>query len=152
MDLELLRKLGEETIYSAKGHFKASDLRRILITWTIWICALINVIGILGFPVTISKYISIAGLLGTVALLLWNNGEGKNYRSRHKSYGEKYLVIHKEIRSYYFQKKNDIEQLELLNKKVQELDNEPKPDIPSIAHRMARNAIEKKGETDNWYK
>jgi len=37
---ELLRKLGEETIYSAKGHFKACDLRRQLVTNTIWIVPL----------------------------------------------------------------------------------------------------------------
>lgn len=48
---ELLRKLGEETIYSAtclrathrqKGHFKACDLRRQLVTYTIWLCATEN--------------------------------------------------------------------------------------------------------------
>lgn len=31
MQKELLQKLGEETIYSAKGHFKACDLRDTLI-------------------------------------------------------------------------------------------------------------------------
>ena len=40
---ELLKKLGEETLYSAKGHFKACDLRRQLITYTIWICAILNI-------------------------------------------------------------------------------------------------------------
>jgi len=45
---ELLRKLGEETIYSAKGHFKACDLRRQLIAYTIWACAAFNVVGVIG--------------------------------------------------------------------------------------------------------
>lgn len=44
---ELLKKLGEETLYSAKGHFKACDLRRQLVTYTIWICALLNIVGML---------------------------------------------------------------------------------------------------------
>ena len=32
---------------TAKGHFKACDLRRQLVTYTIWICALLNIVGML---------------------------------------------------------------------------------------------------------
>ena len=90
MEKELLRKLGEETIYSAKGHFKACDIRRNSITITIWLCAIVNVFGILGFDEITGKAISVIGLLGTISLLLWNEGEGKNYRAKHKEFGEKY--------------------------------------------------------------
>ena len=62
MEKDLLKKLGEETIYSAKGHFKACDLRRQLITYTIWICAFLNVIGIIGINPMVDKIISAVGL------------------------------------------------------------------------------------------
>lgn len=99
---ELLRKLGEETIYSAKGHFKACDLRRQLVTYTIWGCAFLNVVGIIGVHPLADKILSAVGLFGTIALLLWNEGEGKNYRAKHKEAAEKYLALHKEIRTCYF--------------------------------------------------
>jgi hypothetical protein len=50
---ELLRKLGEETIYSAKGHFKVCDLRRKLVTSTLWGCVVLNILGIWGLSPSI---------------------------------------------------------------------------------------------------
>ena len=152
MEKELLKKLGEETIYSAKGHFKSCDIRRNLVTTTIWLCALVNVFGILGLETPISKVISVFGLLGTIALLLWNEGDGKNYRARHKGHGEKYLAIHKEIRACYLLDNCNSQDIKRLSDKVQEIDKENKPDISIIARRWAKKAIEKTGETDNWFK
>ena len=99
---ELLRKLGEETIYSAKGHFKACDIRRQLITFTIWCCAVLNIVGIMGIDPVAGKIFAAVCLFGTIALLIWNEGEGKNYRAKHKEAAEKYLALHKEIRACYF--------------------------------------------------
>jgi DMSO reductase anchor subunit len=73
-----------------------------LITYTIQGCALLNVIGIIGINPTVDKILSSIGLIGMIALLIWNKGEGKNYRAKHKSAAEKYLALHKEIRSCYF--------------------------------------------------
>jgi len=123
MEKDLLKKLGEETIYSAKGHFKACDLRRQLITYTIWICAFLNVIGIIGINPMVDKIISAVGLLGTIALLIWNEGEGKNYRALHKAAAEKYLALHKEIRSCYFLNNINSAQVEELCKKVSKFDS-----------------------------
>ena len=148
---ELLKKLGEETIYSAKSHFKACDIRRNLITITIWICALLTVIALIGIEPTLDKWLSAISLFGLIALLIWNEGEGKNYRAIHKKTGENYLSIHKEIRACFFLDKCNREMLEELNKKVTELDKSTKPEIPGIAKRLAKRAIEKKGETDNWF-
>ena len=152
MEKELLRKLGEETIYSAKGHFKSSDLRRRCITTTIWLCAFVNVMGVVGLEEIISKIISIIGLLGTIALLLWNEGEGKSYRTKHKEFGEKYLAIHKEIRDCYLLNEDNIDLIKSLSDQVRKIDSETKPDIPRIAYKLANRAIERKGETDNWFK
>jgi hypothetical protein len=149
---ELLRKLGEETLYSAKGHFKACDLRRQMITLTIWGCTLLNIIGIIGIHQVLDKWFSTLGLFGTMALLIWNEGEGKNYRAKHKESAEKYLALHKEIRSCFFLNDCNSESIEVLNKQVIEFDKSDKPDIPGFARRWAKKAIENKDpETDNWF-
>jgi hypothetical protein len=149
---ELLRKLGEETIYTAKGHFKACDIRRQLVTFTIWACAVLNVIGIIGISPSVDKWISGLGLFGTIALLIWNEGEGKFYRAKHKEAAEKYLSIHKEIRDYYYLSKFDPEDIKELSEKVRELDLSDRPEISYIARKLAKKSIEKKDpETDNWF-
>jgi len=148
---ELLKRLGEETLYSAKGHFKACDVRRKLFTFTIWLCALINVIGIVGIHPLLDKWLFATGLFGSIALLIWNQGEGKFYRARHKEAGETYLSIHKEIRKHYFMDELKKDDIDLLNQKVIDFDKSDKPEIPGFARMLAKRAIEKKGETDNWF-
>jgi hypothetical protein len=149
---ELLRKLGEETLYSAKGHFKSCDLRRQLITYTIWFCAAINVIAIIVINPVCDKWIAAVGLFGTIALLIWNEGEGKNYRAKHKQAAETYLSLHKEIRSCYFLSECSKEQVEHLSKQVIGFDKSEKPDISGYARRWAKRVIENKDpETDNWF-
>lgn len=148
---ELLKKLGEETIYSAKGHFKASDIRRNLITITIWLCAVLNVVALIGIDLTIDKWLSAIGLFGLIALLIWNQGESKNYRSLHKQAGESYLSLHKEIRACYFLDKCSKETVEEISRKVSDFDKSNRPEIPGIARWRAKKAIEEKEETDNWF-
>lgn len=149
---ELLRKLGEETLHSAKGHFNACDLRRRLVTFTIWGCAIVNIVGVLGTNNSVGQFIASIGLFGTIALLIWNEGEGKNYRAKHKVAAENYLALHKEIRSCYFLDECDKKNVEEINKKVSRFDSSEKPDIPGYARRLAKKAIEKSDpETDNWF-
>ncbi len=149
---QLLRKLGEETIYSAKGHFKACDLRRQLVTYTIWLCAILNVVSVIGINSTADKILAAAGLFGTIALLIWNEGESKNYRSKHKQAGETYLSLHKEIRSCFFISECNKEEVERISKAVIDFDKSDKPEIPGFARRWAKKVIEGKDpETDNWF-
>ncbi len=149
---ELLKKLGAETLYSAKGHFKSSDLRRQLVTLTIWFCVILNIIGIIGVNPTCDKWFAAIGLLGTIALLIWNEGEGKSYRTKHKQAGEIYLSLHKEIRSCFFLSVCSQTEVEELSRKVIEVDKSEKPDISGFARRWAKYSIERKDtETDNWF-
>lgn len=55
LEKELLRKLREETIYSAKGHFKACDLRRKLVTYTIWSYVALNILVVWGVSPSVDK-------------------------------------------------------------------------------------------------
>ena len=147
----LLRKLGQETIYSAKGHFKSSDIRRIQSKWTIVICMILNLLGIIGISGIVDKWLSAFGLLGTFFLFYWDAEEGKDYRARHKEIGEKYLSLHKEIRSCFFLAECSAEDVKKLNEKVILLDQETKPEIPFVARKWAQRAIEDNDETDNWF-
>jgi hypothetical protein len=147
----LLKKMGEETLYTAKGHFKSCDLRRQLVTGTIWICAILNVLSLIGIDINVDKWLAAVSLTGLIALLIWNEGEGKNYRSKHKQAAEIYLSLHKEIRSCYFLKECTDLQVSELSKRVIEFDKSEKPEIPGFARRWAKHSIEKGGETDNWF-
>lgn len=148
---KLLRSLGEETIYSAKGHFKACDVRRTLMTWTIWACMLLNVLGLFIDQPLLNKLFSGFGIVGMIALLMWNEGKGADYRSQHKEVAERYLSLHKEVRAMYFLDKHDAKEIEKLSKKVSDFDSSSKPEIPTVAKYLAKRAIEKTGETDNWF-
>lgn len=147
----LLRKLGQETIYSSKGHFKSADVRRIQSKWVIVICMILNVVGLVGVSTMVDKWLSAIGLLGTFFLFYWDAEEGKEYRSRHKQAGEQYLALHKEIRECYHLTSCDADEVERLSKKVVQLDQASKPDIPFVARKWAQRAIEKNDETDNWF-
>jgi len=148
---ELYFKLGQETIYSAKGHFKSSDIRRNFITGTIWLCMLLNIIALIGIDPHFDRWLSAGALFGTIALLIWNEGEGKDYRYRHRRAGESYLALHKEIRELYLLGPKGKSQLQELSAKVRELDQNDCPPISLIARRWAQYAIEKGDETDNWF-
>lgn len=148
----LIKSLAEETIHSAKGHFKSSDIRRILITFTIWSCTILSVLGMIIEGDEINKWFSAFVLIGSIALLIWNQGEGKDSRAKHKKIGELYLSLHKELRDFYFMEKSNNEELQKLSDRVKELDKSVKPEISFLARKWAQRAIEKSGETDNWYK
>jgi len=149
---KLIKKLAEETLYSSKGHFKSSDIRRMLVTSTIWFCAILSVLGMVIDGKEINKWFSAFGLIGTIGLLIWNEGEEKDYRAKHKKIAEQYLSIHKEIRDFYFLDKNDIDKLQVLSDKVKKIDKQEKPDITFLARKWSQFAIKKNNETDNWYK
>lgn len=147
---ELLRKLGEETLYSAKGHFKACDLRRNLITGVIWSCIVFSLLDLANLFES-DTWLDILGLFGTIAILIWNEGDGKDYKTKQKQIGEKYLVLHKEIRACYFLDECNEDQVKALSDKVTKLDESDRPDIPVFAKWLAKRAIEISGETDNWF-
>lgn len=150
MERDLLRKLGEETIYSAKGHFKACDLRRNLTTLTIWVCVVFSILDIMNI-VQSDIWFDAITLFGAIALLIWNEGESKNYRTQHKAVGEKYLSLHKEIRSLYLLADHSQEAVQKMSERVSKLDKSEKPDIPWLARKWSQKAILKHNETDNWF-
>jgi len=152
MKKELLKQLGEETIYTAKGHFKACDIRRNLVTWTIWLCLVLNLVSLFDIGNKSSKVLSVLGIFGTIALLIWNEGDGKTYKERHRLAGEQYLSLYKEIRDAHILKDNSKEKIKALSEKVRALDLGDRPEISWAARKLAQWAIKKGGETNNWFK
>lgn len=149
---KLVQKLGEDTIYSAKGHFKACDIRRICVTTTIWVCAIINVLGITISSPILCKVLSAVSLFGMIALLIWDSAANKEYCSNHKQMAEKYLALHKDLRAVFYLASLSKEKIEELNYQVNEINQSCKLDIPLFARRLAKKAIEKKdSEVDKWF-
>lgn len=148
---ELLRKIGTETLYSAKGHFKSVDIRRMETKFTIVGCMMLSLAGVIGINQTADKWLSTIGLFFTFLLFYWDAEEGKDYRTHHKKVAELYLALHKEIRSCYFLTTCETDEVKKLSTKVMQLDQSTKPDIPWLARKWAQSAIEKYDETDNWF-
>ena len=149
---KLVQKLGEDTIYSAKGHFKACDIRRVCVTTTIWICAIVSIMGIAISNPILCKVLSVVSLFGMIALLIWDSAANKEYCSNHKQVAEQYLALHKNIRAAFYLEFLSKEKIEELNNQVNEINQSCKWDIPLFARRLAKKAIEKKdSEVDKWF-
>lgn len=151
--IEIIQKLGEDTIYSAKGHFKACDIRRSCMNITIWTCVIVNIVGLIFSNPVLCKIMSSISLFGMIALLIWDSGENKDYRSKHKRAAENYLALHKEIRDIYYSDDITQQDISALSNRVIELNQSCELEIPSFARKRAKKAIENKedSEVDKWY-
>lgn len=127
---KLLRKLGEETLYSAKGHFKACDLRRNLVAVAIWGSGIASILDLMNI-VADDRGFDVVGLLAAIALWIWNQGEGEKYRTKHLKAGEQYLSLHKKIRAAFLLPQATSTQA--LSDEVRKLDQQVKLEIPGAA-------------------
>lgn len=144
----LLRKLAEETIYTSKGHFKACDIRRFLVSLAIWSCAIASVLD-LAFDW--GKSLDIIGLIGAISLLIWNERDGHTFQSRHHQLANDYLALHKEIRELYYSDCITQDATQALSKKVRDTNKKKSIEISFLARKWAQRAIQKGEETDNWF-
>lgn len=148
----MLQDLGRDSIYSAKEHFKASDIRRILIRVCVVGGALLSIVlAVFSIEGLLAKILNVLTLFFMIALLMLERDA--YYCHAHKEWGEKYLAYHKKIemlvKSNADVSNNDVEQY------VKEL-NDLNTNCPCIVNRMARRmgkrSIERKNpETDNWF-
>jgi hypothetical protein len=146
-----LRSVGQETIFTAKGHFKASDWHKLRSLLLLFICLCCDVVGI-AVEGELGKVLNIAGAILTGLLLIWEAQDGKNFRDRHKEAANKYLTLHKDIRKLYRDGPPDEATFEELRKRQRELDEESRPDISWLPRMWAKWSIEKFDETENWWK
>ncbi|GHU89704.1 hypothetical protein FACS1894155_07110 [Bacteroidia bacterium] len=151
---ELVKNWGENTAYAAKSHFKSADLRRhitlILVVVNI-LFAVFSVIQTDIHPVWIRAF-GVISLLASIFILVFESSSGKDIVKKHMYYGEKYLVIHNTLRSLY--SKDDISDMKIkaIEDQLNQLTEEEKPIVSQIGKRIAKRAIEKKGEVTMWWK
>ena len=146
---DLLRKLGLETIYTAKGHFKAGDLRRWLVGVAVWGGVVASLFDILNL-IADDRLFDGLGLLFSMALLIWYQNSGEKEETEHHKAAELFLELHMMIRDAYFGV--DDTETKALSERVRKLNKSKRPKIPRLAYKMARKAITKEdSETDNWF-
>jgi len=148
----LIAQWGESTAYSAKSHFKSADLKK----W--WIKALVTVniifaaVSILELPPSIlNQCLGITSLTASVLILVFESQEDKDVIRQHMTVGNQYLVLHRELQAIYHQTNVTPENVETMRLKMTDLDQSVKPIINQTAKRIAKKAIEQKGEMTNWW-
>jgi hypothetical protein len=151
-----LKRIGAETIYTAKGHFKSADLRRTSIKWTLFICVGLSVISLADFEFIPSKIISAVSLIATILLLMWKQGEEKDFCRNHRKSAEEFLALHKRIRNAYDSKKVSEKDIKELTEEFSSLCRQSdRPPITYWGKFWAKKAIENTNvqdrETDNWF-
>jgi len=153
MNKELIKQWGENTAYSAKSHFKSADLKRIWITSLIIVNIMFAVFSILelGYPL-ITKIFAIISLTASVLLVVYESREGKSTIKRHMNTGDEYLQLHYELQELYHKETISEDEFNVIKKNIKKINELDKPVINQIGKRMAKKAIEKKGEMTKWWK
>lgn len=148
----LIAQWGESTAYSAKSHFKSADLKK----WWIKALVIINIIfaavSILELlPSIVNQSLGIVSLTASVLILVFESQEDKDVVRQHMTVGNQYLVLHRELQAMYHQATVTTEDVNYIRLKLAELDQSVKPIINQTAKRVAKKAIEQKGEMTNWW-
>jgi hypothetical protein len=154
---KLVRDWGEDTAYTAKGHFKAADVKKRQIFILLFINIIFAIVSITDCTFNICpiiiKIFGLISLIASIWLLIDESQEGKNSFREHKNIGEEYLSLHKNLQRLFHKESpitdNEIQEISGCYNSLRKKDQ---PMISSIAHGMATKAIEKKGEMNTWWK
>lgn len=153
MNKELIKQWGENTAYSAKSHFKSSDLKRNWVKVLVIVNILFAVFSLmeLGLPVLI-KIFAVISLIASVLILVYESQEDKNTIKRHMIIGDEYLNIHYKLQELFYKETVNEDEFNSVSKNIKKLNEKDKPIINQIAKKRAKKAIEKKGEMITWWK
>lgn len=155
-DKETIRRRGEDTAYSAKGHFKSADFYKSTMKWLISINILFAVFSIADLGDSdivniITRVLGAVSLMASILILVRQSEDGKNITQRHMEIGEEYLDIHHQLQALYNQETVSKEEFEKVKLRLSRITKKSKPIINQLAIKMARRAIEKKGEMTTWW-
>lgn len=158
---DLLKKIGEETIYTAKGYFKCFDSASIARNALMWL-NLIIMIAVISVSLCCSckgevscccdgwqKALTILSLIDIIFLLYLEGACSNSYLCECHKLANTYLGIHKKVRSLFHSGTGDVAPL---TEEVVQLDSQERPRIHAFARWLAKRAIEKNGEVDLWFK
>jgi hypothetical protein len=150
---ETVEYFGECTAYSAKGHFKSADFRRILIYILVIINIAFSVLSLLDIlGGTTIKIIGVISLIASFLILMYQTKDEADYISNSMKTGEEYLKLHNDIFIMNSRGNLTIKEIEELKDKVNKLNSKKKPSISFIGKYWAKRAIEKSGEMKIWWK
>lgn len=150
---ELMCKIGEESIYTAKGYFKCFDSASVCKNVLLWLNLFLMVasvaLAMFDCCETVGKVLVVTSLVDMVILLYLDGKCSDAYLCDCQKLANAYLSLHKRARSAYFGIEGDSEKID---REMRKLDEQVHPRIHSIARIWAKLAIEKFGEVDLWFK
>lgn len=151
---KIIAQLGESTAYSAKNHFKAADVRRLTTIVLLTVNIIVSVLTLTTFIKcnTVLQLLSVSSLAASIYLLTLEARDGQSNPEKHNSFGNKYLSLHNELFALYHQLSPSKQDVEKVQKKVNELNQTDRPPINPIARWRCKRAIEKNGEMNIWWK
>lgn len=150
---ETIEYFGECTAYSAKGHFKSADLRRILTYLFALTNIVFSIVSLLDIVTpSVAKLLGAACLLASFKLLMYSTKEEADFASNSMKVGEEYLKLHNDILVLYSSGIITHSDLESIKDRVNKLNAQKKPPISFLAKYWAKYAIEKMGEMNTWWK
>jgi len=150
---ETIEYFGECTAYSAKGHFKSADFRRILVYFLVIINIAFSVFSLLDIlGDTTIKIIGVTSLFASFLVLMYQTKDEADYISNSMKAGEEYLKLHNDIFVMHTTGNLTLKEIDEIKDKVNKLNSKKKPSISFIAKYWAKRAIEKSGEMKIWWK
>lgn len=153
MSKDLLRHIGESTAYSAKGHFKTADIRRISTYVYIVINIVFAVMAISGlFTQLWIQLLSIASLIASILLIISETHGGLGICSKHSKFGNMYLELHNDTYSEFLKESDNQNNIEKLQERLNKLNKTERPNINLGGRYWAKYAIENSGEMTKWWK
>lgn len=153
MSKELLKHIGESTAYSAKGHFKTADIRRITTYLYIVVNIVFAVMAISGlFAQLWIQILSVISLIASILLLISETHGGLGICSKHSKFGNMYLELHNDTYAEFLKERIEQSSIERLQERLNKLNKTERPNINLGGRYWAKYAIEKSGEMTKWWK
>jgi hypothetical protein len=153
MSKELLKHIGESTAYSAKGHFKTADIRRISTYLYIVVNIVFAVMAISGlFAQLWIQILSVISLVASILLLISETHGGLGICSKHSKFGNMYLELHNDTYAEFLKERIDQSSVEKLQERLNKLNKTERPNINLGGRYWGKYAIEKSGEMTKWWK
>lgn len=154
VDRNTLKSYGENTAYTAKGHFKAADLRR---RFNLTLIVIIMVVAVLSISqviklTLINQILGVVSLLASIILLIFEVHDGVNNHIKHKLFAERYLELHYDIYHAFEDTDCSEEEVTRLKKRMNKLNRVERPFISSFAKKAAKKGIEESDEMNVWWK
>jgi len=150
---ELLRNWGENTAYSAKGHYKTADIKSMYLKILIIVNVVFAIFSLLDFPYSFfTTLFGISSLIASILLLVEEASNGQASTSSHMMLGDEYLNVHYKLQELNSQENPSMDNFNKLASIIEELNTKQKPRIFQIAKKQAKTAIEIDGEMTKWWK